>query len=273
MKTLAIVCIFCVIVIILSIVIPICLLAEPKHLAFLPPSSHSNTYSNTPIYFTLTTLPTRLKSDYFHKVIQDHLTHKIDRLIINVPDVCIRSKEPYVLPDWLQNNVDSRIIVSKCRDVGPATKVFGGIHLIPDEAAVIVVDDDILYQPFLVGGLMQAWEREKNVVHCWNANQEPAWVRQNANFWIPSGFAGWVCTAKILKRLNPDDMPLECFSVDDHWFGWAFWKMGISVKPLDRTLAWHYSTKEVNNTPSWFELRLHTNRPVLYSQCLKALQN
>jgi len=75
-------------------------------------------------------------------------------------------------PDWdgtipgFLYELGPRIVINRdCEDVGPGTKYLGSAHkLLPDDL-IIIVDDDTLYDPFLV----------KNLIKWWKTDQTSAW--------------------------------------------------------------------------------------------------
>jgi hypothetical protein len=223
---------------------------------------------SVPLYATMTTLPERIKSDLFKQVVSELFIQKVEFLVLNIPTLYKRTGELYEIPDWVTK--DSRIIVNRCEDVGPATKILGGLHLLPPQAKVIVVDDDIIYKRFAIAGLLNYYEENADGFSCWNVTKDSAW----GDIVIPSGFSGCIARGEILKKIaRAGPVPQSCRMVDDHWFGWSLRTLGIPVEDIDASLPWHHSIKRKTEHPKWFELRLDTNRPMEASLCLQALQD
>ncbi len=247
------------VIVVLGVILTLVMFCVPKRV------------SNDVIWASLTTTPERLVSDYFRRVVERVLRQNIiDVLLLNVPHMYARTREPYVIPNWVLQH--PRIKTHRCKDIGPATKILGGLDVLPDHALVVVLDDDILYQDFMLEGLLQAHRRDPSAVSCWFANKEPAWVSKGWDFWLPNGFAGWIASADVVKRLHTLPTPTpECRFIDDHWLGWAFHSLGVDVVPI-QTDQWFASVVSIHEHPPWHELRLHTNRALLQSQCLYSLR-
>ena len=222
---------------------------------------------HTPLYATMTTLPARIKSDLFKRVVSELFVQKVDFLVLNVPREYKRTGETYEIPSWV--TLDRRIIIHRCEDLGPATKILGGLHLIPPQSKVIVVDDDTIYKRFAVAGLLDYYEENADGFSCWNVTKETSW----GDVVIPSGFSGCIARGEILHKLaKAVPIPKECRMVDDHWFGWTLRSLGIPVEVIDAKLPWHHSIKKKTDHPNWFELRLDTDRPHEVASCLTTLQ-
>ena len=221
-----------------------------------------------PVYATMTTLPERIGSDLFKQVVDELFIQKVDFLVLNVPHVYGRTGETYDIPGWVTR--DPRVIVNRCEDVGPATKILGGLHLLPPGSRVVVVDDDIIYKRFAIAGLLSYYEENADGLSCWNVTEDPAWK----DVVIPSGFSGCIARGEILHKIGTvGTVPKACRMVDDHWFGWTLHSLGVRVEVIDPSLPWHHSVKQKTKHPKWFELRLDTDRPSEVSACLKVLEH
>ncbi len=223
-------------------------------------------HSHTLVYATMTTIPERLTSVLTKKVVEELFKQNIDFLMLNIPFVYARTGESYTIPDWVVSN--DKIIVNRCEDLGPATKVLGGLSLIPSDAKVIIVDDDTIYKRFAVQGLLSYYEENADGLSCWNVTTDPVWP----GIMIPSGFSGCIARAEVFKELlTQPPIPEPCRNIDDHWIGWAFNRLQRPVEIVDPMLPWHHSIKRRVDHPDWFELRLHTNRSRLVQECGAAL--
>lgn len=100
---------------------------------------------------SFTTTPTRIKS--IEPMINSILnqSRQPDMFIINLPTKYLKDKTELIIPDFIKNN--DKIIVNRCQDVGPATKLLGilysKIHFNNNDY-IITVDDDIFYQKNLL---------------------------------------------------------------------------------------------------------------------------
>lgn len=231
---------------------------------------------NELIYITLTTIPERLQSDYFRQALESLIYQYPTKIILNVPWIYKRTGESYVIPDWIAQHPD--VIVHRCEDQGPVTKVLGGLSLIPDDAWVIVVDDDHIYKDFLVSELALKFSQRPEGVLCFCTFEEPKWVEMGHEWAarMPCGFAGWIAKATDVKRLQSVPLPKECRLIDDHWLGWAFHVLQKPVRRISDDYKWYHSIKHKDHGadlhPPWFELRAKTNRRRLQRECMASIQ-
>lgn len=100
---------------------------------------------------SFTTTPTRIKSiePMINSILQQ--SRQPDMFIINLPTKYLKDKNELIIPDFIKNN--DKIIVNRCEDVGPATKLLGILYSsikFNNDDHIITVDDDISYQKDLV---------------------------------------------------------------------------------------------------------------------------
>lgn len=103
----------------------------------------------TPTYISMTTIPNRLKNEWFYKNLQRSLSISADyTIVLNTPDKSLKGVK-YEIPDNIKNLKSNRFMINKCgEDLGPITKLIPTLKnpLIPDDAIIIVCDDDIKYK-------------------------------------------------------------------------------------------------------------------------------
>ena len=101
--------------------------------------------NNITIIASLTTIPSRI--DKLQEVINRILnqTIPIDHVEINIPLIFERTKEEYIIPDWL-NNMD-KVKIYRTEDYGPATKVVPTFMRYKDNPNIYIwsCDEDIYY--------------------------------------------------------------------------------------------------------------------------------
>jgi len=223
------------------------------------------------VYVTLTTIPERLQTAYFRRVVENLLSQKPTVLRLNIPYVYERTGEPYVLPDWLQQYPSIQVV--RGPDLGPVTKILGGVDTIPDEAVVVVLDDDLIYKEFVVSDLTHAALTRPGKISCFNIWKDSSWVAQGLDLWLPGGFSGCSGSAKTFKRLKSIPQFDACRVIDDHWLGWAYHRLGIPLQYVDR--QWEndhfHSLVEGEEHPAWYELVNHTNRDLQRILCFDAI--
>ena len=98
----------------------------------------------------MTTIPARLEG--LSKTVKsalDHLVH-CDAIYLNIPHVSRKGKK-YVLPkDFLSDltpEQQTKVILNRCQDLGPITKILPALELESDpNTLVISLDDDIMFK-------------------------------------------------------------------------------------------------------------------------------
>jgi hypothetical protein len=174
-------------------------------------------FTEKPVYATMTTLPERMKSPLFERVIDSLMTQQIpiEKVLINIAWEFKGQK--YEIPSWLSKY--PRVFINRCEDIGPATKLIGGLGLIPQNAIVLVIDDDQIYRNILLGSLLDCWTKNKNSVCAAGLNED-----RDAE-----GFAGYIVSRNLLNGLEGAKPPSSCKNVDDTWLSWYFRKLGLNM--------------------------------------------
>ena len=220
------------------------------------------TKKNSPsIYVSMTTLPNRLSSSHFRLVIDCIFRQSMPptKVVLNIPHVYKRTGEVYSIPPWVTKH--KRIIVNRCEDLGPATKVLGGLKVIPHDAYMIVVDDDIIYRPHV---FMNMWKTIKSSPHSLVANSKDTLT----------GFSGYIVHRKLLDGLENMIPPTPCYFVDDIWLEWCYKKLSIPI--IFGNTNVFQTVLDVEKTdlhPKWFELCSHTDRQQHEMECKNALNS
>jgi len=97
------------------------------------------------IYASCSTLPNRM--DQLYNAVQSVLKEpKIDKLFIHYPYKCERMNVTYPeIPDWMHQ--DNRIVVNRCNDLGPLTKLAPMLDIVSqkEDVGLILFDDDTFY--------------------------------------------------------------------------------------------------------------------------------
>ena len=116
------------------------------------------------VVVTLTTIPTR--EDSVIKTIESiqRGTVKPDVIYVNLPDWYPRFKcGPD--PNLKTKLRDLGVTVNECKDYGSLTKIIPIIDIEKDpETLIVVLDDDVTYQPQVVEGLIQGYMQFRTVV-------------------------------------------------------------------------------------------------------------
>lgn len=114
---------------------------------------------NPKIVVTLTTIPDRLVSNhefdmkYCIKSLIEQTYEGEYEIHINIPHVCLKTNQEYVIPEWLTETVENnpKVKIYRTDDHGPLTKVYPTLGRVEyPEAIIIVCDDDIIYHTDMV---------------------------------------------------------------------------------------------------------------------------
>lgn len=110
-----------------------------------------------PVLITLSTIPSRMGA--IEPCLRSLLSQAYPdfRVVLNLPETCLRTGEAYVLPPWLLELRDSEPrfnIVRVDEDYGPITKLVPALQA-GWESLVAVCDDDHVYGPDWLGSLVK----------------------------------------------------------------------------------------------------------------------
>ena len=100
---------------------------------------------------TLTTGPNRLNASNQQSLktlfeILLNLTYTNYEIHFNIPFMCKKTGEEYIIPDWLDELVSEKFKIYRTLDYGSITKILPTILRINDpETIIITVDDDLIY--------------------------------------------------------------------------------------------------------------------------------
>ncbi len=132
--------------------------------------------------------------------------------------------------------------VLPCEDQGPSTK-FLAVHAVEPRAAIVVVDDDVIYPVDFLGTLMEAHRREPMTAFGWRGwRLQPAVnprdfdhvfataIREPVQVDVLLGTWGYLIPPGALDRTVHDfqGWPAELRFVDDVWISGHLARLGIS---------------------------------------------
>ena len=216
------------------------------------------------LYLTLTTRPERLVSEHFRKVYHSlkNSMHNFDFLIINlsINDFVYDS-----VPKYLYD--DKQVIINRTKVSGPCTKLIGSLDIIPNYSVVIVLDDDIVMRTNFISSLYRSYLKNPSKI-------SSHFTKKQQKFTDVMGFGGFIFQmSDNIKQLKKYYLTMpDCAKyIDDTWFGWCFYKLGIDVvkciepDPFNNVL-------DIPNTdphPQWHELCKHTPRNKLENEFLE----
>lgn len=218
-------------------------------------------------YISMTTIPERLKDDWFLNNLKRTigLLENNQILIINIPKVSLKG-EQYIIPDVMNAIQGKNFIINHCeKDEGPITKLLPSLRNkeIKDDDIIIVCDDDIVYREDIFKLL------EKNVVDTKNSFASMCTSG-------PEGFKGFAFIKKTLKPLLNIKIPESCQRIDDDVIKWYMNKNNMHniVVSYKGNNDWDCSMykEETDTHPKWSELNTDDREPMT-KKCLKDLNN
>lgn len=189
--------------------------------------------AQAPVLVGVTTLPSRI--DRLRPTVESlrAQTRPPDRILVCVPARSVREGCAYALPGWLATTPGVEVI--RCEtDWGPATKLLGCLSPVGADACLIVVDDDMVYAPFLVERLAEAQLHRRDASFSFHVFRFGRFrCGQGADgfsFWTPNlaGIEAFAAGALSSRHL---------FVVDDYWVSVFLRARGIPVRSLESTLA------------------------------------
>ena len=146
------------------------------------------------ICVSITTIPERLNT--VHKSVESLLkqTKKPDKIFINIPNKYRRFKEivkNYQIPKFN----DESVIVNRCEDFGPGTKLLGSLDKIDKNSLIILADDDHLYENYMVEKFYFYYLKAPN-------NAYSFYVHPLNNFGVGQGADGFAINTNLLSGVK-----------------------------------------------------------------------
>jgi hypothetical protein len=121
------------------------------------------------VILTLTTIPNRINRSVggLKPVIEKllGLSYNNYEIHLNIPDICKKSNEKYVIPKWLETIKNDKLKIFRTEDYGSLTKILPTIMRLDrnDETILITVDDDLEY---IDGFIEYHIEKRKQYSNC-----------------------------------------------------------------------------------------------------------
>jgi len=192
----------------------------------------SSLTKNPDVVVSLTTTPARI--DNLLPTINSLLTQtmKPKHIVLNVPRWSKRLDAVYTVPRYLYEIPG--VIINRCDDFGPATKLLGALHLYEKtETLLITVDDEYMYPPSLVETLVRAHnlnpraaygfagqviDADHSTPHGFDVRSADMWdPKKNASVDILEGFLGAIYGVGFFSD-SIYEIPDDCQTTDDVWF-------------------------------------------------------
>jgi hypothetical protein len=225
-------------------------------------------FESETIYVSLTTIPERLIHPWFY----NNLKHLMNlngnyKVVLNIPYKFKRTGENYIIPDNIRELENKNLIINRVdTDYGPLTKLYGSLlnPYIPDNSAILVCDDDIVYKSDFVVNIYNEYKRDKTKMYtyCYNRSIE--------------GYHGYMIQKKVIKPILNIKRPESCFRVDDNFIEKSIELLNIKTSPVTydgRSDGFCCIDKKKTDThPDWYELEIDTlnnKRELITDQCKK----
>jgi hypothetical protein len=150
------------------------------------------------VVVTLTTLPSRI--DRIEPTLKSLLRQTVrpKAIRLNVPATSRREGTAYRVPEWLRRL--RSITIVRVDDYGPATKLIPALQDSPADQRLLVVDDDRIYQPYLIEQMMR------------NAGQHPDVAITSSGWDAPADLTDRPTTLMATLR-GRAPAPLKCTRV------------------------------------------------------------
>ncbi len=192
------------------------------------PENFSNKIKNNfpyKILVTLTTSPKRIKK--IKPVISSIMKQSVlpDVIVLNLPHIFKRDNSTFdKIPKFITDN--PLIIINRCEDIGPATKVLPIVELFKKEHSdtiIISIDDDIYYESNMIKKMLKYTSeypeavltgKSRNKIAC-NLPQKKLKYTQVKSI---QGFSGVLYRKKFLENFDYDTIvgaPKCCYLGDD----------------------------------------------------------
>lgn len=190
------------------------------------------TLDDPPVVVGLTTLPSRigLLAPTLDSLLAQ--SRPPDRIVLAIPPTSRREGRGYELPPELTDEAawDGRLeIVRTEDDHGPGTKLLGSLAAVSEPSILVVVDDDVVYAPYMLQKLVEAQRADHSRSFSFYAYREGGiTVGQGCDgfsFWTPNldGIADWA--QPIL------DQP-ALFVHDDLWISFFLQRRGVRIRRI-----------------------------------------
>ena len=230
---------------------------------------------------SLKTIPTRIDDLYYTIYSLLDQSVRVDEIIINIPYLSSKGIE-YKIPLWLKklNKKYQFIILNRCEDEGPITKLTPTIRKYNEETAIFVFDDDTIYKYNIVESLGNLSKKYPNCAitstgyRFFNKNKTPRSYKSFAesnvkHVDILMGNNGYLVYNTFFK----DDWEAhykdkDFFSIDDNCISLYLNKHAISIYSYS-----HFKGFSLMKWDYFFKLLLNYNSDALSRNSNKAISS
>eukprot|EP00755_Sulcionema_specki_P033796 Sspe_Gene.101549::Locus_76136_Transcript_1_1_Confidence_1.000_Length_2470::g.101549::m.101549 len=186
------------------------------------------------IVVSLTTTPQRVF--HLHPTLDSLLAQimRPDVIYLNLPYYSRRFKKEYEVPDYLHDY--SKVVVNRCEDYGPATKLIPVLDKETDpDTLIITVDDEYRYPPQMIQDLVHQHQQAPHAAYGYagqnierDSDKPLGLAVRSADIAeyhagpsavdILEAFLGAVYRRSFFNADELKDIAKECWTTDDIWF-------------------------------------------------------
>ena len=224
-----------------------------------------------PVVISITTLPSRIGK--LRPCLDSLLAGEVvpDKIILSLPKLSRRESCAYEIPSFLKPpDVFGGLVevVEVVQDYGPGTKVLGALPRIPTPCYLVAADDDVIYQPGFLAGLLAAQCADHAASFSYH-------TYRTSGLTIGQGCDGFSFYSPNLRGLDTFYQQhvrgTDLFYHDDLWLSFFLFTRGIAIRGVKREKAAGLIYKMVHHTNSLQALTGELARKKLNRRGLKLL--
>ena len=110
---------------------------------------------------SMSTIPSRIKSVHKTLDIIKKQTMQPEKIFLNIPFEYKRFKNEKIYEQDIINLNRENLIINRCEDFGPGTKIMGSIEEVKKYDCVIIIDDDHLYDENIFSIFIEEFKKNK----------------------------------------------------------------------------------------------------------------
>ncbi len=221
------------------------------------------------VVVSFSTIPSRMKNipDFIKSL--ESQTFIPDAIYFNLPYKSIREGKEY--PDFVVPDTFLNVIVNRCEDIGPLTKLLPTLEMELDpNCLIITLDDDIIYKDYVFEKLVKAMGSSKKTVYSFGGWRYSNWLGFNRNilpFYTIQGvehIIHGVAGVAYRRKFFGDDFHSidECFTCDDVLISTYLSIHGITMIKLND----HWYKRRTRNDITLFSVNL---KEWPYPECIR----
>lgn len=179
------------------------------------------------IIASFSVIPSRLPT--LSKCVESMLNQTVppDRIVINIPQYFRRFK-CHISDDLIPRFDSKRVVINRCDDMGPGTKLLGSLSYVSDDSLLVLVDDDMEYDTQLVEHLSRC-VLETNAASSFHVYQ----IKSRRSYIIGQGSDGFAIDGKHLRDIQSffaiAQKNMHVWLNDDLWISFFLFLKGVDI--------------------------------------------